>query len=282
MINSTKRRLVYILTGLLLVAALAACSLGGESTANEADTGGIPEVAVEKTADGVSMASEVPSGIVALKIDPELEGLPGRLNDGVTMDDLNAALTNPEDPFAALAMVTLLGAGSNTTDGRTIYDLEPGQYAYVDMPENAPPSAVSFTAGDASGATAPEAEVTVNLVDFNFAIPAEIESGPQVWQINNQGEQWHEMAVMKMNEGVSMDDVMALIMSEESQDGPPPLEQLGELVAFWAPSGPGETAWVTWDLEPGNYTVLCFLPDITGDFSPHLAHGMFAELTVTE
>ena len=36
------------------------------------------------------------------------------------------------------------------------------------------------------------------------------------------------------------------------------------------------------DLAPGEYTVLCFLPDLNGDFSPHLTHGMVASLTVTQ
>ena len=31
---------------------------------------------------------------------------------------------------------------------------------------------------------------------------------------------------------------------------------------------------------PGEYTVLCFLPDLAGDMSPHLAHGMVRTLTV--
>ena len=42
----------------------------------------------------------------------------------------------------------------------------------------------------------------------------------------------------------------------------------------WIPMSPGTEAWTTLDLQPGTYVLLCFLPDINGDFSPHMNHGM--------
>lgn len=271
--RSVKREYVLIVLGILAMLVLSACSvMGGEEAVGE-----IPEVVFELTESGLSVPEEVPSGVVAIKTIGEVEGLPGRLNDGVTLDQLNKALTQP-DPFAALGLLTLLGGASNTTDDRVITDLEPGQHVFVNFPEDGPPEAHPFTAGEASGATAPVPDVTVDLVDFNFAIPNEIESGPKVWQINNKGNQWHEMAIVKLSEGTTVDDVVAMLESEEPTEGPPPFEE----VAFWAPNSPGETAYVTWDLPPGEYTVICFLPDIAGDMSAHASHGMVADLTVTE
>ena len=135
-----------------------------------------------------------------------------------------------------------------------------------------------IVAGEPSGATAPTPDISVSLVDFNFAMPDKIAAGPQVWQIENAGNQWHEMPILKLNEGVTVDDVIAM-MAESGPggpEGPPPFE----MVAFWSPMGAGEKARVTWDLPPGEYTVLCFLPDIAGDMSPHVAHGMVRTLTV--
>ena len=63
-----------------------------------------------------------------------------------------------------------------------------------------------------------------------------------------------------------------MLQSEEETEGPPPFED----IAFWAPNSPGETGYVTWDLPAGEYTVICFLPDLAGDFSAHAAHGMVA------
>lgn len=271
--RSVKREYVLILLGMLAMMVLSACSvMGGEEAAVE-----IPEVVFEATESGLSVPEEVPSGVVAIKTVGEVEGLPGRLNDGVTLEQLNEALAQP-DPFAALGLLTLLGGASNTTDDRLITDLKPGQHVFVSFGTDGPPAVHPFMAGDASGATAPVPDVTVDLVDFNFAIPNEIESGPKIWQINNKGNQWHEMGIVKLSEGVTVDDVVASLTSEEPSEGPPPFEE----VAFWAPNSPGETGYVTWDLPPGEYTVICFLPDIAGDMSAHASHGMVANLTVTE
>ena len=115
---------------------------------------------------------------------------------------------------------------------------------------------------------------------FSFALPNEIKAGQNVWQIENKGEQWHEMGILKLNEGVTLEDMMAWMESADPDgpSGPPPFED----AAFWAPMGAGNTAWVTWDIPAGEYTVICFLPDLAGDGAPHFAHGMVRTLTVTE
>lgn len=270
--NTVRRRgVLLVVLGLITILALGACTvIGGEEAG-----GDIPVVVVAADESGFTIPDTVPSGVVAFDMSAAADALPARLNEGVTLDQLNEALGQP-DPFAALGLVSLLGGGSNTTDGRLIVDLQPGQHVIVGFSEGGPPMVAPFTAGDPSGATAPTADITVDLVDFNFAIPSEIESGPKVWQINNKGNQWHEMAIVKLGEGVTIDDVLAMMSSEEPPDGPPPFED----VAFWAPNSPGETGYVTWDLPPGEYTVLCFLPDIAGDMSAHAAHGMYTNLTV--
>jgi len=271
--QSVKRGVVLVALGLLAMVLLGACTmLGGEEAGVT-----IPEIVVEATDAGLSVPADTPSGIVAFKMGDLESALPARLNEGVTLDQLNEALAQP-DPFAALGLLTLLGGANHTTDGRVIVDLKPGQHVILNFPENAAPAVYPFTAGDPSGATAPAADVTVDLVDFNFGLQPEVAAGPQVWQINNKGQQWHEMAIVKLNEGATVDDVLAMLQSGEESADPPPFEQ----VAFWSPNSPGETGYVTWDLPAGEYTVICFLPDIAGDMTAHAAHGMVSTLTVTE
>ena len=276
--NRSLRRMLTVV-GVLMVAllVLGACTVGGGEATVEETGGDIPEVVVAMGDTGPSIAAEVPSGVVAINLNAAPGALLARLNEGVTLEQLNEGLSQP-DPTAAVSLVSLLGGASNTTDGKLIVDLKPGQHVLVNFPEDGPPSAVPFTAGEASGATAPTPDVTVDLVDFNFAIPAEIEAGPKVWQISNKGQQWHEMAIVKLSDGATVDDVLAMLQSEEEPAGPPPFED----VAFWSPNSPGETGYVTWDLPAGEYTVLCFLPDLAGDMSAHAAHGMVATLIVTE
>ena len=276
--NRSLRRMLTVV-GVLMVAllVLGACTMGGGEATVEETAGDIPQIAVEMGDAGPSIAAEVPSGVVAFNLSAAPGALLARLNEGVTLEQLNEGLSQP-DPTAAVALVSLLGGASNTTDGQLIVDLQAGQHVLVNFPEDGPPSAVPFTAGEPSGATAPTPDVTVDLVDFNFAIPAEIEAGPQVWQISNKGQQWHEMAIVKLSEGATVADVVAMLQSEEEPAGPPPFEE----VAFWSPNSPGETGYVTWDLPAGEYTVICFLPDLAGDMTSHAAHGMVATLTVTE
>ena len=276
--NRSLRRMLTVV-GVLMVAllVLGACTMGGGEATVEETAGDIPQIAVEMGDAGPSIAAEVPSGVVAFNLSAAPGALLARLNEGVTLEQLNEGLSQP-DPTAAVALVSLLGGASNTTDGQLIVDLQAGQHVLVNFPEDGPPSAVPFTAGEPSGATAPVADVTVDLVDFNFAIPAEIEAGPQVWQISNKGQQWHEMAIVKLSEGATVADVVAMLQSEEEPAGPPPFEE----VAFWSPNSPGKTGYATWDLPAGEYTVICFLPDLAGDMTSHAAHGMVATLTVTE
>lgn len=262
----------------LLAAAglvLSACGvLGGTGTARGAAEA--PVIAIEAGENGLTVPAEVPSGIVTLQMPPEADGLMGRMNDGVTLDQLNEALTAP-DPLAALSLITLLGGSASGVYHQVTYDLKQGDHAIIAFSPNGPPAITPFTTGAASGATAPTADVKVDLVDFSFVAPTEIKTGPQTWQITNKGTQWHEMAIVKLAEGQTVESLLA-DMAAQGQGGPPQVED----VAFWSPISPGETAWVDWDLPPGTYTVLCFLPDMASDGSPHAAHGMVAQLTVTE
>jgi uncharacterized cupredoxin-like copper-binding protein len=267
---------VLMVLGLgLMAAVLAACGVLEQAglTGGSAET---PVITVGMGEAGPTIPAEVPSGVVTFQASSELDALPGRLNDGVTLDQLTEALAQP-DPFAALAMVTLLGGSGNGVDNRVTFDLKPGTHALIGFSESGPPSLVPFEAGEPSQAEAPVADVSVDLVDFNFVVPAEVKSGPQVWKVSNAGTQWHEMAIVKLAEGSTVDDLMAMMSAPEGASGPPPLED----VAFWGPMSPGESGWVTWDLPAGTYTLLCFLPD-AADGTPHLAKGMVGQLTVTD
>lgn len=265
---------------LLLSACKPVQAPPGGSADAPATTAAIPVVTLKVTEAGLEAPGAIPSGVVAVTVEggnPENMPELARLNDGVTMDQLNEALAQP-DPMAALPLVSLLGNASNSVDGQVIFDLQPGAYVAVYFAPDGPPQVIPITSEAPSGATAPTADVAVSLVDFNFAMPDKIAAGPQVWQIDNAGEQWHEMGIVQLNEGMTVEDVLEWVasMGPEGPSGPPPFAES----AFWSPMGPGQRAWVTWDLPAGEYTVICFLPDLAGDMSSHAAHGMVRTLTV--
>jgi hypothetical protein len=234
-------------------------------------------VAVNVTAAGIDVPSEIPSGIVTFvyNLAEDAPGMPefARLNDGVTLDQFMAAAG--EDIMAAIPLVTMLGNAEKKVGDQVTYDLQPGSYVGLLFPQEGAPLTATFTAGDAGGAAEPQADVTARLDDFAFILPDEIAAGPQTWLIENTGAQWHEMGILKLEEGTSVDDLLA-ILAEQEQSGPPPFED----VVFWSPMGAGQRAWVTWDLPAGEYTVICFLPDLAGDMAPHAAHGMVRTLVV--
>ena len=200
-----------------------------------------------------------------------------RLNEGVTMDDFNEALAT-DDGFGAVSLVTLLG-GPEIMPGQTssmTVELVPGEYMLMELGEDGPGDIIPFTVveGDMTESmAAPEADVTLNMVDFAYDMPTTIPSGELLWHVVNSGEQWHEAAIFRVPEGTTVESMLSGEQSDE--DG----EEYGQ-VFTWSPMSEGAEAWATVSLEPGTYAVLCFLPDLNGDFAPHVDHGMVQVFTV--
>ncbi|MFC4454256.1 hypothetical protein [Deinococcus sonorensis] len=155
----------------------------------------------------------------------------------------------------------VFGFGANE-DGKALYDL--GQYR-------------SFTvAGAASGLTAPSADVQATLKDYEVVLPASIKAGKQVWQVSNSGQETHHLMLMRIKDGKSMQDVEAFFKAADpSKAGEPPFEDAGGLETI----SKGRSAFVTFDLAPGNYVVACFLPSAT-KHAPHFMLGMMTGLSV--
>ena len=109
----------------------------------------------------------------------------------------------------------------------------------------------------------PEGEYTFTLArDTLTAQPAIILHGL------NAGAEAHEIAVLTLPEGASVEDLFA--------DGPPPA---GLTFHGAIELGPGEEGDLVLEgLEPGVYTLVCFFE--TPDGEVHAALGMVAELTI--
>ena len=238
------------------------------------------EVMGSASDEAIEFPSEVPAGLLNLtfentRSEAVYSPLIARVNEGVSLEEVLAAAESDDD-FAALFLVTLYG-GIEIAPGESgsyITELMPGDHVLFDACEFCDDSEViSFVVADTDmmEQTPPESDVTLAMVDFAFGVPSHIAAGPQVWNVQNFGEQWHHAIIFQVDDGTTTSDVRNTLMSMDMESGemPPYMPVTGFL-----PSGPDTQSWMTVDLEPGTYAVACFLPDLTGDFSPHLMHGM--------
>jgi hypothetical protein len=210
-----------------------------------------------------------------------------RLNDGVTPQQFQSSLQSP-DPAALLKLVTTMG-GPNVIDpgnSQSVIDtLTPGNYAllcFVSGDDNIPHLAKgmvkTFTV-TAPPAAQPSPPVTSNKLitaDFNFLGVDTLPTGNQTIEVTNGGPQPHEVTMIRLKNGVTVDQIKTILASSEPPPpGPPPFDDVGGLGAQNA----GGKGYIQTNLTAGSYAFLCFVPDAaTG--KPHAELGMVRGLTV--
>lgn len=123
-----------------------------------------------------------------------------------------------------------------------------------------------------SEARAPEADVRLVLRDYAYDITPEITAGRHVIHVENTAVQPHEVVFMRLSPGKTPQDLLAW---EQSRNGPPPAMPVGGTTLL----STGQDNLLQIDFEPGEYALLCFVPD-AGDGKPHVAHGMVRQITV--
>ena len=121
-----------------------------------------------------------------------------------------------------------------------------------------------------SGAKAP---ITITQIDYQFILSQRIESGLHTIEVINHGGQAHQLVVVKLAPGATVQDAIASF--EPGASRPP----AGELVGGITGIKRGERVFFTGEFEIGRYGLICFVPDAaTG--RTHFLHGMTTEFTV--
>ena len=286
------------LAGLLLLAVLG---LAGCQPVQAPAASAIPEFTIEVSDAAVTVPAVVPGGIVRVTIQnsssiPMDIGL-ARVLEGSTPEEVIVLAQGGEETFIPLlTKASFLGSFNPVAPGdeRWAYvDLRTGVFV-VDATEHvegspmagAPHLNAVFATDEIVGTTEPAADVTVNMVDFAYTMPDEIQAGPQLWQFANNGEQWHMMFVVDLAEGAGVEDVMAFMGDPAmAPAGPPPFEFAPD--AGIPPIGAGERVWLEFSLAPGEYLVGCPIPDVAAIFAgqpplSHMEHGMMKMVEVTE
>jgi hypothetical protein len=247
-----------------------------------------------------------------------------QLLDGHTVDDLMPVLGDEDAPIPDwIAFPGGFGSIEGGDGSVAVLDFEPGQYVMFsfdsapgdDVPDVAKGMIKAFevTAPEGAQAAIPDADITVDMVDFTFSPSGAFKAGEQVVKVQNNGKQPHEMMVGRLAEGVTAEDFLKMMM----ESGPPGAEgtpadgtpaagtpaaaaptegaaasgtpaegAMPEGQPFtgaggMGPLSPGSDGYASLDLEPGRYVLICFIPD-SADGQPHMTKGMIQEFEVAE
>ena len=203
-----------------------------------------------------------------------------RLEQGKTIADLEAALKAGGPPPAWA--IDMGGPNPPPTGGSssTVQRLEPGNYAvvcFVDVPDHVPHFAKGMARGfvvapGTSNAAEPAPTVTMTVSDYSFVTDTALTAGRQMVKVVNTGPQSHEVTLFKLDSAKTLDDFMKYAGTYK---GDMPAEPVGGITSV----RPGTTNYFEVNLSPGEYVLICFVPD-SKDGKPHFRHGMLQKLTI--
>ena len=202
-----------------------------------------------------------------------------KLTGGKTIDDLRATLANPGPAPAWLKEMGGPNAPDAGLESNATLKLDAGNYAlicFVDIggPPHFAKGMVRPLRVVPSKVSDPKltADVVLTLFDYSFRLSSPIRAGNRTIRVRNIGKQHHEVQLVQLAPGKTLGDFMSWL---QKMDGPPPGKALGGIAAM----DPGMSEYFTATFAPGNYGLICFVPD-ANDGKPHFAHGMVEQITV--
>jgi len=279
------------LVGALALAAMGAATQHRAPSLAASVTGAAPAVITITARDYAFEAPDtIAAGLTTIRLvnrGPELHHVQlVKLEEGRTMTDFFAALKAGGPPPRWAREV----GGPNTPvpggESEATLDLMPGRYAvvcFIPSPDGTPHIMKGMTremvVAAPRGASARPASVaapamTMTLTDYRFELSAPLTAGRHTLRVRNAASQPHEVVFARLEPGKTAAEMAAWA---EKHVGPPPGAPLGGTTAM----APGLWNDVTLSLTPGEYALLCFIPDAK-DGKPHIVHGMVHQITVPE
>jgi hypothetical protein len=250
-----RRRFLVLTGGMAASAILAAC--GGSSSPTNTPQAAAPTTGAAPTTAAASAATS-----------------PTRAAGSVTTGTTAAGTTTTGTTAASSATTGTRAAGTTTGTSVTGTTLPAGSAVTGTRPAG---SAVTGTTAAGSATTGTTTAGTgqvlaIDATEYAFKTLGSIPGGVTTVQLRNIGKEAHEAQFIKLNPGVTLDQVIAALQ----QNGPPP-----DIFSFEggpAEVVPGKTAEVVLNLAQGQYALLCFIS--APDGQPHAAKGMVLPITV--
>jgi hypothetical protein len=117
--------------------------------------------------------------------------------------------------------------------------------------------------------------ITINAWDYFYEAPNPIPGGVVTFRLVNKGQDFHNVWIVKIDEGYAFSDFMRSMGPGRTVPG--------WLTGLGGPESPepGQESRLTVELPPGRYALACLLP-AKEHGTTHIAKGMFLPLTVTK
>lgn len=272
------------------------CSASSHSPGGDAARATTPAASIASTAPTLvrvvahefafDSSHTVPAGLVAIRLvnagkDVHMLGV-ARLDSGKTLTDLMHAFEKnaPVPWFIELGGPGAVSPGDSVTQ---YVVLEPGTYSMIcfwpdstgkEHVMSGMASTLTVTGEMASAPVEPAPDIYLRQRDYQIATAGAFTAGHHVFRVDNDGLQDHDITILRVLPGKSDSAVKQWLLKPDMRDAP--VEAVGGTVGItrW-----GHTEFAA-DLKPGNYLVLCMIPD-AADGKPHFMHGMVTKVSVT-
>lgn len=277
-----RRSLVVVaVVATVALGGLAGCGGNGDKDGESAKPGGQAARPVSITAEDFAfrMPSSITGGVVSLAFanrgaEPHLAGIL-KLAAGKSFDDVKAFFSAPPSgppPFALIGGLPTAGPGGT---GNQVLELDAGSYALFcplagadGIPHFAKGMLSPFTVTPGGTGRIPKGDVEITAKDFSFTALPTFSVGDITLELENRGNQLHEVNLVAFEPGKGIDDLKAFFTKPQ---GPPPARFLSG-----AAIRPGARTTTRITLERGvTYAFICAIPDDTDNGIPHLLKGMF-------
>ena len=234
--------------------------------------------------------AEIPAGMTTFHLinsgkEPHQASLI-KLDSGKTYNDMMAGMKamkpgTPPPGWVIMAGGPNAAAPGNSTD--LTMNLAAGNYAivcFIPDTKGVPhmmsgmSKGITVTPNASANTTEPTADINVTLSDYKFDFSAPLTSGKHTLKIQTAAGQPHEFTMFQLMPGKTPADLVKFF--DGGMKGAPPGMPIGGVAGM----ANGNAAYFTVDLKPGDYALVCFLPD-GKDGKPHYSHGMTQVIKIT-